>query len=281
MNLLESIEGKNKLFLLVTGFSFIGVVGVVDFLIGHEISFSVFYVIPISFVTWFTHRQFGLVAAFASAIAWLLADISAGHVYSHALIPIWNTIIRFSFFVIITLLLSELRAAMQREGRMARTDYLTGAVNGRFFYELAQMEMDRIQRYHHQFTLAYIDLDNFKTVNDKFGHTVGDEVLRTVVNSFRENMRRTDVVARLGGDEFALLFPETNQNSARMVLAKIQECLSAEMRQHDWPITCSIGGLTCSVAPRTTDELMKMADALMYQVKRGGKNAVQYSMYEG
>jgi diguanylate cyclase (GGDEF)-like protein len=221
------------------------------------------------------------VTSLAGAIVWFWADVASGHPYLHPLIPVWNTIIRLGFFVIITLLLSALRRATERERDLARRDNLTGAVNSRFFYDLAQMEIDRFQRYEHPFTLAYIDLDNFKAVNDRFGHPAGDQVLRIVVSSARKYLRKTDVFARLGGDEFVLLMPETDEESARVALSKIQDGLMEEMRLGDWPITFSIGVLTCRVAPHTTEELVRMSDELMYSVKRDSKNGIKYSTYAG
>lgn len=259
----------------------IGVIGVIDFLTGYELGFSVFYVLPISLITWLKGRWLGLLAAFVSAFVWFIADIATGHPYSHALILIWNTFIRFAFFVITTVLLSALRSSLQRESELARIDHLTGAVNSRFFHELAQMEVDRLQRYKHPLSLAYIDLDNFKIINDRFGHASGDQVLRAVASAIRKDMRKTDILARLGGDEFALLLPETNQNSARATLNKIHVDLQMEMRRNNLPITFSIGVLTCKVAPLSTEDLLKIADELMYSVKRDGKNAIRFSIYAG
>jgi diguanylate cyclase (GGDEF)-like protein len=282
MNIFEVLENPGKPFLvLAIAFTLTGIIGVVDFLTGYEIAFSLFYVLPVALVTWRTTRQLGLVTSFVGAIVWFWADVASGHPYPNPLIPAWNTLIRFGFFVIITLLLSELRRATEREKELARMDNLTGAVNSRFFYDLAQMEIDRFQRYEHPFTLAYIDLDNFKAVNDRFGHLAGDKVLRAVVGSARKYLRKTDVIARLGGDEFVLLLPETSEESARVVLPKIQDGLLEEMRQGDWPITFSIGVLTCRVAPHTTEELVRMADELMYSVKRGSKNGTEYATYAG
>jgi diguanylate cyclase (GGDEF)-like protein len=281
MNIVAKLDRLSQPFKIVLGFILIGAVGVVDYLTGYQLAFSLFYVLPILFVTWLTRWRFGIMASVISAVVWLGADVASGHSYVNPFIPIWNTLIRLSFFLIIAWLLSALKIAMEGERDLARVDYLTGAVNSRFFYVLAQMEIDRFIRYGHPFTLAYIDLDNFKSVNDRFGHTTGDRVLRIVVDCVRRNMRTTDVVARLGGDEFALLLPETDPTSANAALNKIRKSLLEEMRQNDWPVTFSIGVLTCRAAPTSTDELVRMADELMYTVKHEGKNAVRCSTYSG
>ncbi len=281
MRLLAGLERQNKYAILVSGFALIGVIGAVDFASGYEFAFSVFYVLPIALVTWRTSRRFGLAAAITSAIVWLGADLGSGHLYSHPLIPVWNSLIRLTFFIIIMLLLSALKAALRREEALARVDYLTGAVNSRSFYALAEVEIERLRRYRHPLTLAYIDLDNFKTVNDQLGHTTGDQALRRVADTVRQNVRRTDVAARLGGDEFVVLLPETDLAAAQAVLPKLHSALVSAMQQANWPITFSVGVLTCTTAPPTTDALVKAADDLMYTVKHKGKHAVTYAAYAG
>jgi diguanylate cyclase (GGDEF)-like protein len=265
----------------IAGLALIGGLGFLDFLTGYELAFSLFYLIPVSLVAWQTNQRLGIFAAVVSALVWFAADVGAGNFYSHPFIYAWNTIIRLSFFVIPVLLLSILKKTLEHEKDLARTDYLTGAANSRLFYDLLQMEIDRFQRFGRIFTLAYVDLDNFKNVNDQFGHLAGDDVLRTVASSAQKNLRKTDIVARLGGDEFAVLLPETDQKSARIAFAKMQSALLKEMRRHHWPITFSIGVLTCSAALVSTDELVNIADELMYDVKREGKNRIKYSTYAG
>ena len=281
MTFIAKLEKQSKPLLLLVGFTLIVVIGCIDFLIGYEIGLSVFYVLPISLITWFTNRRFGVAASLISAILWFSADVATREPSLHPLILFWNTLIRLTFFVIITFLLSALKRAAQRESELARIDYLTGAGNSRFLSNLVQLEIDRLQRYQHPLTFAYIDLDNFKTVNDQLGHGIGDQVLRAVVSSVKKNIRRTDIVARLGGDEFALLLPETNQESARVVISKVQDGLLEEMRINNWPVTVSIGVLTCRVAPTSADALVRMADELMYSVKHAGKNGVKYATYAG
>ncbi len=281
MNLLTILEKRGKPFWSLVGFTLIVGVGIIDFLTGYELAFSLFYLLPICTLTWFTGRPLGIVACLSSAIVWLLADITAGSSYSHPVVYAWNTIIRLSFFFIVTFLLSALKKSLELERELAHTDYLTGALNSRFFFEFLQMEIDRFRRYQRPFSLAYIDLDNFKDVNDRFGHMTGDQVLRTVVTQTKSRLRKTDVVARLGGDEFALLLPETDQESARVAISKIQSGLLQDMQKNLWPITISMGVLTCVALPPTRDELVRTADNLMYAAKRGGKNAIEYLTYSG
>lgn len=281
MNLVKRLEEQSKPFLLFIGVLLISVIGIVDYLTGNEIVLSVLYVLPISLVGWFTDRKFGLLASLASAAVWLIADAANRIAYSHPFIPVWNTLIRSAFFVIITLLLTQLKSALQRESELARIDYLTGAFNNRFFYELLHMELDRLERHQHPFTLAYIDLDNFKRINDQFGHVTGDQVLRAVADAIRKRSRKTDILARMGGDEFALLLPETSQKSARIILPKIREGLLDEMRLNNWPVTFSIGALTCRGDSPLPEEVIHQADELMYLVKDDRKNAIRYSIYTG
>jgi len=277
MKLLASLEKQSKTFLVFVGFILTGIIGFIDYLTGNDFGFSVFYVFPILLVTWFTNQRLGFIVSFASAIVWLIANIAASQPYSFSFITFWNSFIRFAFFIIIVFLLSSLKSSLE----LAHADHLTSAINSRYFHEMAQMEMYRFERNQHPFTIAYIDLDNFKAVNDRFGHIVGDQVLITLVNSVTKVIRKSDFVARLGGDEFAVLFPETDQEAARIIFSKIQNNFVEAMQQKNWSITFSVGVLTCKVAPQTTGELIRMADELMYLAKSDGKNTVKYSIYDG
>ena len=253
--------------------------GMIDFLTGYEISFSLFYLAPISMASWFAGFRLGLVVSIASAITWLLAEIASGQNYSSPLISAWNTLIRLGFFVTVTVLVDKQRESYQREKELARTDRTTGIANSRHFYELAQMELERARRFGHPFALAFIDLDNFKAVNDRFGHTQGDEVLRTVGDLVKRMSRATDRVARLGGDEFALLLPETDKTGARAAVSKLHAEMLAQMQKHNWPVTFSIGVVIFIAPPESVAVMVQVADELMYSVKAGSKNGVRYDIY--
>lgn len=139
----------------------------------------------------------------------------------------------------------------------------------------ARAFISRARRYGHPFSVAYFDADNFKTVNDQLGHHVGSQLLVRIVEVLEQNLRATDVAARIGGDEFAILLPETGAEQSWAVLQKLREKLSVEMRVNDCQVTFSMGLLTCVDAPHSVDEMIKIADGLMYEVKKGGKDAIR------
>jgi diguanylate cyclase (GGDEF)-like protein len=256
-------------------------IGVIDYQTGYELAFSLFYLIPICLATWVSGRDVGLLVSILSACAWYVADVLSGHVYSSSLIYLWNTGIRLGFFAVVTYLLAALRLALDHERNLSRTDPLTGAANTRAFLEMIQSEINRYERYKHPFTVVYIDLDNFKTVNDRYGHMVGDKVLHTIVTEIRKRLRKTDSISRLGGDEFGLFLPETGQDAAQVVMKKIRAGIIDAMQLRKLPVTASLGVVTCEETPKSAEILIKMADDLMYTIKNHGKDGIGYSIYEG
>ncbi|MCK9364089.1 MAG: GGDEF domain-containing protein [Syntrophales bacterium] len=282
MNILARLEKQDKIFKMAVGFALLAAIVILDFFTGQKLAISLFYLLPISFVTWFLGRWPGIVVVLAGVLVLFAAGIYSGHIYQNEIVAVLNILIRFSLFVFVLLLLSALKSAMEREKELASTDYLTGAANARRFFELLGLECHRLQRYGRPFTLVYLDLDNFKEVNDRFGHPEGDRALRTIVRYAREHLRKIDVIARLGGDELAFLLPELDQESARAVLVKLQNGLLEEMKLNHWPVTFSIGVVTCNRGvPKTATQLLQIADALMYSVKHNGKNGIAYLTYTG
>lgn len=274
-------EDRSRSFILLTAVVVIAVLAVIDFFTGSRISFSLFFTLPIAFVTWFVGRKTGLIFAIICAVIWQSVNILSGEVFTHPAIPVWNAATRFGFFAIIIFLLSGIRRLLEQEEEMSHTDFLTGAMNSRAFYTVAGDEMERFRRYRHAFTIAYIDLDNFKTVNDRFGHSAGDDLLQAVTGILGKNLRANDVVSRLGGDEFALLLPETGQSQAKVVMQKALSALMESMQENNWPVTFSAGIITCREVPDNVDSLIEFADRLMYEVKSTGKNALKYRVYDG
>jgi diguanylate cyclase (GGDEF)-like protein len=144
---------------------------------------------------------------------------------------------------------------------------------------MAQMEINRSFRYQRDFTLAFIDVDNFKNINDTFGHSEGDTVLRAIATKIKSHLRKTDIIARVGGDEFVVLLPETDAQTAPVVVSNMQRALLKEMAENGWSITFSIGVLTLTAPQISVDEMLRRADQLMYVVKNGGKNNIHYATH--
>lgn len=278
MKLSEAMKKISRPVWMGLGFILLGGVAFLDYITGVELSFSLFYLIPISLLAWTISERLGLVIAFLSAGIWMAVDVWSGNRYSSVFPYIWNAVIRLGFFLLPVFMI-RLNRAMQHEKALARIDFLTGVLNTRFFHELAQMEINRSVRYKHPFTLAFIDIDNFKSINDTFGHTTGDTVLRTIAGNIQTHLRKTDLVARMGGDEFVVLLPETDGNTAPVVISNMQHALSKEMQENNWHVTFSIGVLTFTDVQLSVDEMLGRVDKLMYTVKHSGKNNIHYASH--
>jgi diguanylate cyclase (GGDEF)-like protein len=270
--ILEWLDHESKGFLILVAILLDVLIGLLDHFSGYEISFSIFYLIPVFLVSRCKGRTEGVVICCVCAGTWLAADLGAGHEYSQYWIPYWNALVRLGFFLAVCLSLVSMRCSMESLEEHSRTDPLTGAANLRGFTERAQVEIDRSLRYGHPITVAYLDVDDFKAINDNFGHSIGDEVLTRIAELTLRKIRKTDILGRLGGDEFAILFPQTEPESAKVVLKRIRENLSEEMRIRGWTVTFSGGAATFKAPPSSVDEMIKKADDLMYEAKRRGKN---------
>ncbi len=265
--------------LLSAGAAAVAGIGVVDYATGPEWSWLVFYLAPIAAVTWFGGKARGCAVAALSALVWVLADLIAGHPESSWTIRLWNGFIGTAFFITVPLVLAALRDALVREQSLARTDALTGTANTRAFTELADLEIRRARRYATPFALAYLDVDEFKQINDALGHSAGNAMLQTVAAALSRGVRETDHVARMGGDEFALLVTDANEAEARRVVQRVLAEVALAMNGARYTATFSMGVAVFVTPPATVDELIARADELMYEVKRGGKNAVRYRVF--
>ena len=176
-------------------------------------------------------------------------------------------------------LLAELKYHLVIEEKMARIDNLTGLLNSHAFELAAENFLQLASRYNHPLAFGYIDLDNFKAVNDTSGHHEGDRVLQTVGTILSRSIRSTDIAGRLGGDEFAVLLSETNYSGAKKVFDNLRGHLIQAVNDQGWPIGFSIGVAVFNKTPLSPDDALKCADNLMYQIKKGGKNDVIYQEF--
>ena len=280
MNVNEFFQRHSRAFIVTFGGALVLLLGLIDYATGPDFSFVVFYLLPVFLVTWFAGKRAGITISLMSGIAWFVADVLTMAEGIHPSIPYLNLASKLGFFLLVNYTVSSLRTALERERDTARTDYLTRVANSRYFSEIASQEIKRAGRYQHPFTVAYLDIDDFKRINDRWGHSTGDELLALVAETLRTNIRSTDAVARLGGDEFALLLPETGYTAAAVVMQKVHLSLLSAMERKAWPVTFSIGVVTFRTPPDSVDGMLKVADAFMYSVKHSGKNGVKHREIE-
>ncbi len=274
------VDGWRGLLLACAGFALVAVIGFLDYATGPELSFTIFYLVPIALGAWWGGFAQGILLSMACALSWQLVEISEGSSIG-PVIQLWNGIARFGVFVITSSLLSRLRVSLFLEKKLARSDPLTGAANGRTFYEAVAQTVERMMRTEQPLTLAYLDLDNFKWLNDNLGHSAGDEALCNLVRTIHHSIRATDLLARLGGDEFALLLPECGDAEAIAILERIQQRFAEEMRKKLWPVTISIGATTFPQPIRDVDAMVRRVDELMYEAKKAGKNRIVHHLLRG
>lgn len=276
ISLMNYLDKKSVASVVALGLVLLATVAAVDHVTGYELSFSVFYLLPIVLVAWQSQRWVGFAFCLLSASFWLFVDVMSNHTYSNDFIPAWNTMVRLSFFLVTTSLLVELKKRLIIEKKMAVTDGLTGLLNARAFKQESGTLLDLARRHDHPVALAYLDVDNFKGVNDLLGHSEGDLVLRVVADTLTCCVRNTDVIGRLGGDEFAIFLPETEHVGAQALFDRMHEKLTQVAAEKSWPIGFSVGIAEFPVAPDCIDEALKRADDLMYHVKKSGKNNLVY-----
>lgn len=274
--LLKSFACLPRPLTVVIGLVLVGLIAAVDYSTGPYIGLGVFYLLPVMLVAWATASMpCGFIiaaAAFATGPAEAVLADSADVPLS---VAAWNGAVRFAVFAIFLLLMARMRDLMARLETQAMVDELTGLSNLRSLRELLTRELERSRRYRHSLSLAYIDLDGLKTVNDRCGHAAGSRMLVTFAAVAQASSRAVDTVARVGGDEFVVLLPETGADAAVLMVDRLSDAFVRATSGSGWPSTCSIGLASFEVMPADADAVLEAADTLMYQVKARGGNDIE------
>jgi diguanylate cyclase (GGDEF)-like protein len=169
----------------------------------------------------------------------------------------------------------ELEATNAKLKETSFKDEVTGLYNRRFFSLRLEEEISRFRRFKHPVSVVVLDLDGFKTVNDEFGHAVGDETLRDIGQILMKHSRGINVVSRYGGDEFAVLLVETSKTGARLYAERIRQVVATFPFSHGKTVTASFGVSSLPDDEAATSEaLFRAADEALYAAKRAGKNQV-------
>lgn len=262
--------------------------GWLDFATGGDLAFQLVYLLVVCAVAWHTSLAWGVVTATLSGVVWTLALVPFRTLDQFPMVAA-NAVSRWIVFLASAYLVhrlhvtqaqlsrlnEKLECALERESSLARTDPVTGLFNRRGFTELAARELARVARSGEAIAIAYLDLDNFKALNDRYGHDRGDRCLSDVAQALSQTVRQTDVAARLGGDEFALLLPSTHDKDARVACQRVQMALRSALAPYrSARVSASIGLVIFERAPAGAADLLRQADAAMYAAKRGGKGRV-------
>jgi diguanylate cyclase (GGDEF)-like protein len=269
----EYLESQPKGTLAAMGVVLFALVAVSDYFTysRYGLEFSPFYLVPVSFFAWFIGKPAGSLFS----VMGVSADFFIR--WRHVPLPVayWDAALWFALYFSSVWMIAQLKALYERERHLSRIDPLTMIDNRRAFFESAARFKSLSDRYGVPLTVAYLDVDGFKQLNDELGHSTGDKVLAVTASEIRKALRPTDVVARIGGDEFALLFPATGQEAAAGILDRVRLELDRATREKNWRVTFSLGIVSFSPPLGSVSQMIRAADDAMYAAKKGGKNRTE------
>ena len=252
-------------------------VGYLDYVTPPYLGLSLLYMLPVIAVSWFLGWRFGVLLASVAALTWFVAEIAWEHEYG-TWVSVWNGLTGLVIFSGAAVLLAQMRGNQDRlldlERRLSRTDPLTGLDNLRSFVEQAQAARRRDDR--QPCCVLYIDMDNFKSLNDSYGHLVGDEFLRDVGRVISETVRASDQAARVGGDEFVIVLADVDCQAATGIGERLIDqfrVLAAKFPRAN--VAASIGLAHFERHPADASELLRHADEAMYRAKVEGKGRLR------
>lgn len=257
----------------------IALLGTVRVATDAEFAFASLTLLPVLAMGWFGGLGRGWVVSFVGTSMWLVADLVSHREFSAAWIPWLNWATRLMTYGLLAWLVALVRRQWEREIDRAVHDPLTGLKNRRGLLEDGANEVKRAMRYAHPLAVIYLDLDNFKQLNDSRGHEAGDEALLETGKALLGTLRATDRAARLGGDEFAILLPEISFEAATETGKRLAVTLKQRLAPYR-PVGASIGVAWFPAATRTFADMLKAADDLMYAAKERDKGSVQARRFD-
>ena len=266
---------------LAAALALILAVGWIDYITGPQVGLSLLYIAPVAAVAWLVGGPEAIACAIVAAVCWFFADFLWAK--TSITISLWNSFTRLILYGGVAFLVRRVRVdrdaligvnvqlqdAVRRESSLARTDQLTGLPNSRAFLEYLLRENARASRERSTLCVLYLDLDNFKRVNDLYGHDAGDAVLREAAQSISTSLRNGDVVARIGGDEFAVLLWHVALDEASHVIDRITRRIAVVAEHYpNAHLGVSIGIGYFDTPPADPEDAVRAADRAMYRSKQ-------------
>jgi len=240
----------------------------IDLIDGPEVWLNSLYTIPVGAVAFFCVQKKQVIGSVLLSVA---CQAIVFRTYPLAPIPeIADSCIALVSSAVVAYFGQMARASFLAVDRLATTDALTGLKNRRSFDFIADVEIAKQKRYGGFFSLAIIDLDGFKRLNDSLGHRAGDKALQALAGILRQSTRQSDTVARMGGDEFAILMPNTMAADCRMICRQLSGRIATQMADAGFEITASIGYSVFERAPESMSEALHKVDSAMYAAKARG-----------
>lgn len=237
--------------------------------------FAPLYLLVVCAACWCLGPRAGYGIAFFGAILATAAFLFASD-WRHPLLLALAVGVRLATFGFVAATFAGCRTLYDRASFLAERDRMTGALNPESFREQAMQAFEAAKTGNRTMLLAILDLDDFKSLNNRHGHAAGDAVLRALAHGVSAIVRREDHFGRLGGDEFAFLAPVRSQRDGEILAATLHQRLSKVLAQTPYPVTCSMGALIIPPeTPRDVPAMIHLVDMLMYAVKQAGKNAVR------
>ena len=279
---------RHRPLVTVAALAAVVVIGWINYVVPPDVGLTLVYLGPIVVAGWWTTGRQTMLVAGAAALVVLVADLASRTDPAFGVVA-WNASSKLVIFLVVGLGVTRMRRTqetlagatahlarlVERERTLALTDALTSLPNFRAFRRQVRAEVARRQRQGGPVVLAYLDLDNFKLVNDLHGHAAGDDLLRQIGTLLQSGVRPGDVVARVGGDEFAVVFADCRLEDAERVARRLIDAVRAAGRRYPRAgVTASVGVACFEAAPRDEEEALRLADDAMYEAKAGGKSRV-------
>ncbi len=275
----KPLNGPQRLAAGIFAVSIIALLGFFRMSTDAEFAVASAAIIPVVLISWLNGVAWGGAISVVAASMWAFSDQISARQFSSSWIPYANGLTRLATYAFIAYLTATTRKLLMKQTELATHDALTEILNRHSFMEAGKAEASRALRYGTCLAVVFIDLDNFKQLNDNRGHVTGDAALKAVAGSLRRSLRETDHVARLGGDEFAVLLPEITENAASQAGHKISAAIATALAKFP-PASSSIGVAWFEKPKEDFSAMVKAADTLMYEMKREAKGGVRTQAFK-